>query len=414
MARDPLNFFSPFEQLPANHENQLTRGLLVLLGLSPMAHAAWLRLVAPGRQLQQLPPAAFATQRRTVREARESDEPADLVSVFLAPEEPLAGGGAVRASDRDQVLDAVIDYGGELLVVVENKVAEDHDWQARNLNITGARVRIGEEQEAVVVLWRDVLEAFVGLRERALVGGAEAGVLDDFLRYAEDHFPALGPFRTLALARGNEFRQSRRLRQILGDAVGVEAAASYYGPYVTTPGGDVIGANAYLRIRDENGIELALYPADTLTQARAFYSRPEAVEGLRQLRDRRDWHAGPNFHFGHFQRGYCWTCNHTDLDRYIEIWTGRINDERIVPREQWNAYWRWLESERIACAENRAEFDRHFTNTQRNSASPRPGLWLSRRWSFADAEDLDARGHLANEVRAALDTALAAFGEPPL
>jgi hypothetical protein len=41
MARDPLNFFSPFDELPPNHENQLTRALLVVLRLSPIARATW-------------------------------------------------------------------------------------------------------------------------------------------------------------------------------------------------------------------------------------------------------------------------------------------------------------------------------------------------------------------------------------
>jgi hypothetical protein len=52
-----------------------------------------------------------------------------------------------------------------LLVVVETKVAEDDDWQARNLNITGAKVVIAEGQEAIVLLWRDVLEALVALAD---------------------------------------------------------------------------------------------------------------------------------------------------------------------------------------------------------------------------------------------------------
>jgi len=46
MARDPLNFFSPYENLPPKHENQPTRALLVVLRLSPAAHMAWLRLGA--------------------------------------------------------------------------------------------------------------------------------------------------------------------------------------------------------------------------------------------------------------------------------------------------------------------------------------------------------------------------------
>jgi hypothetical protein len=42
VERDALNFFEPFERLPPNHENQLTRALLLVLRLSPVAHEAWL------------------------------------------------------------------------------------------------------------------------------------------------------------------------------------------------------------------------------------------------------------------------------------------------------------------------------------------------------------------------------------
>jgi hypothetical protein len=38
-------FFEPWERIPANHENQLTRALLVVLRYCPIAHQAWLSLV---------------------------------------------------------------------------------------------------------------------------------------------------------------------------------------------------------------------------------------------------------------------------------------------------------------------------------------------------------------------------------
>jgi hypothetical protein len=137
MPTDPLNFFSPFDGLPPNHENQLTRALLVLLDLSPGAHGAWLRLVAPDRDLERPPAATFATQRRALRAPSSHAERPDVVSVFLAPEEPLSGGGVVIESDRNQVLDAIIDYG-DLLVVVENKIAPAEATQALELNTAGS------------------------------------------------------------------------------------------------------------------------------------------------------------------------------------------------------------------------------------------------------------------------------------
>lgn len=412
---DALNFFMPFRRLEPNHENQLTRALLVVLRLSPMAHGVWLRLVARDRDLQSLPVATFQTQTHAVRQAGDEDEPAALVSVFLTPERPLPGDRVITESDRGQVLDAVIDYGGELLVVVENKVAEDEDRQARELNVTGARLRLADGQEIAVVLWRDVLEAFIALRERNLVAGAEAAVLDDFLLYTEDHFPDLGPFRTLGLAHGNWFRQSRRLRQLLGEALGLDAVMDGYGAYVKTAAGDAIGAKTYLRMTDDGeAAELALYPADTLSQARGFYTLSTAGSGVATLRGQSGWHVGANFHFGHMQRGFCWTTTTRDVADYVELWTGEIDSAGAVPRQDWDEYWAWLEKERIAIPQDRVEFDRHFTDTQRQTASPRPGLSLSRRWPLADAEALDAQGALHAEVREALNDALTPFGYSPI
>ena len=81
----------------------------------------------------------------------------------------------------------------------------------------------------------------------------------------------------------------------------------------------------------------------------------------------------PNFHFGHFQRGYCWTCNERDLDEYVALWVRRIAREEAVPREDWDRYWAWLEHERIACPSDREEFDRHFTAATGPTPSRDPG-----------------------------------------
>ena len=73
--------------------------------------------------------------------------------------------------------DVVIDYGGELLVVVENKIVPAEATQALKLNPKGGPVSIGGK-EIVVVIWRDLLDALIALRERRLVGGAEDALVD--------------------------------------------------------------------------------------------------------------------------------------------------------------------------------------------------------------------------------------------
>ena len=400
MAPDHLNFFQPYRSLPAGHENQLTRALLVVLRMSPMAHAAWLRLVNVELQLQrQAAPVRFDTQTRAVRRAVDSDAPADLISVYLTPERRLdQADGVITESDRGQVLDAVIDYGGELLVVIESKLTDADDWQARAVNTSGARVQLADGQQRVVVLWRELLEAFGALRERDLVTGAEAAVLDDFLTYVEEHFSDLGPFRTLGLCRGQLFRANRRLRQVLADAASDEALPDVYGPRIDLPG--EMASFAYLRADTEN-VELAVYPADTLTQAKAFYRSAVTLAAVAALAGD-DWEVVPNFHFGHMRRGFVWTSSELDVDAYLKLWQSEIADASAVTRADWPDYWAWLEEQRIAAPNDYPQFQSDFVDTGRSTATPRPGVRLSRWWTLADAERLDGGTDFTKEVRSAL------------
>ena len=405
MERDALNFFEPFERLPPNHENQLTRALLLVLRLSPIAHEAWLARTAPGRRLHELPIAVFNTQRRAVREDSGAEDQVPVISVFLAPNEPLGEDVIVKESDRLQVLDAVIEYGDDTLVmVIENKVAEASDAQARELNITGSGVVIAPGQERQVVTWPEVIGDITGIVERGLVGGAERAVLEDFLAYVEDHFTELGPYRTLRLARGNDFRTRRRLRALLGEAAARDARIDKWGPTVELPELPGTAARAYLFPVD-GGIELSVYPADTLSQAQAFYARPAAVAALLGLASDPAWKVMPNFHFGHMQGGYGWTTTHTPVERYIALWQEKIGETGAVKREEWDDYWAWLIEEQLATADDRAEFDRHFTETNRQTATPRPGLMVARHWELSRAEALDGQRKLATEIAAALQSA---------
>jgi hypothetical protein len=109
---NPLNYFEPYESLPAHHENQLTRALVVVLRVSPMAHAAWLRRVDSELALQALPAVDWRVQRRDIVPA---GTPADfdglrVISIFLSGER-ADDGSVVKASDRGQVLDAIALYG---------------------------------------------------------------------------------------------------------------------------------------------------------------------------------------------------------------------------------------------------------------------------------------------------------------
>jgi hypothetical protein len=346
------------------------------------------------------------TQRRAVRADGNADDQVPLVSIFLAPNKPLGEDAIVKESDRQQVLDGVIEYGDALVMVVENKVAEASDSQARELNITGAGVVIAPDQERHVVTWPEVIGDFTGIVERGLAGGAERAILEDFLAYVEDHFAELGPYRTLGLCAGNEFRTGRRLRALLGEAAAREARIDKWGPRVELPELPGTASRACL-FSANGGIEMSVYPGDTLSQARAFYTRPAAVARVLSLAKDPEWKVRANFHFGHMEGGYAWTTTTANVERYIRLWQERIGETEVVKREEWDVYWTWLLQEDLASPDDRTEFDRHFTATNRQSATPRPGLKIVRRWELNEAEALDGQHLLGAEIATAFQTVTA-------
>src|SRR5215831_16002723 len=147
--QDRLNFFEPWERSPANHENQLTRALLVVLRYCPIAHQAWLSLVDAAASsrliLHSLPRPTFDTQRAQILGSEhqpKTNEPIKGISVLFAADASNEVQGAVLESDRGQVLDGIIRYGDNSVIVLESKLHESaDDRQARNINFYGQPIQ---------------------------------------------------------------------------------------------------------------------------------------------------------------------------------------------------------------------------------------------------------------------------------
>ena len=72
------------------------------------------------------------------------------------------------------------------------------------------------------------------------------------------------------------------------------------------------------RYDEEGDVELAAYPADTLTQTRAFYPDAEAVARVRALAAD-DWEVHPNLHFGFRALGLAWAHGPIEGDEYLTL-----------------------------------------------------------------------------------------------
>jgi hypothetical protein len=406
-----LNFFMPYQSAAAWHENQLTRALLVVLRYSPIAHQAWLHLVWPGRSLQSLPKADFATQRKRIMSAPAEAEGDAIqgISVWLAPDAKKVE-SAMEASDREQVLDAIITYGTELVVVVENKINWcGHTEQPHRINLHGAPVKFEEQPRSVQ--WQDVLATFSDLVERDLVTGAERFLIGDFLDLVEEYFPDIGPYSTLGRCGNHRFRLDRRLDAIQGLAVGTSGGKDH--GWRNIAGSEKIFMAWLGLASDASAVSLKMYPADTLGQSRAFYGDSASVDAVLALRSE-GWNVEPNFHWGFMAGGYAWTKSPTTVEDYCKYWIDRIADTRELVRSDWDAYWAKLETDRIVEASAKGAFDREFTASRRPKAHPRPGLFCEYKWPLPDAIRQDDRASLNEDVRYRVNQVLIALRAPPV
>lgn len=153
-------------------------------------------------------------------------------------------------------------------------------------------------------------------------------------------------------------------------------------------------------------LDLHLYPADTLSQARALYADPARVERLLTLRND-GWALAPNFHFGFMTKGLTWTHTSLETDAYVAYWVERIAVLGIYRRDDWLHDIELLRRDGILDADDAEQFERDFTNTDRNHATPRPGLRLARQWDITDA----LQPSFPEDLRAKLRHALGALGE---
>ncbi|OOG51245.1 hypothetical protein [Rhodanobacter sp. C01] len=403
-----LNLFVPYENAGASHENQLTRALLVVLRYSPLAHAAWLRLVAPEVNLYDLSKADFATQRQHVLSPGTEVPLGDAVpgiSVWLAPDAAEVT-ARMAPSDRQQILDGIVTYGNDLVIVIENKIS----WgattdQPHQINLHGSPVEFREK--VCSISWQRLLGVLADLAEHDLVSGAERLLIGDFLNFVEERFPRIGPYATLVQCGDNVFRLERRLDTVQGQVVGTEVGKGLGWR-------DIAGCRkifmAWLGLSEDSAdVSLRMYPADTLGQSREFYGDPKSVSAVLALRSQ-EWSVKPNFHWGFMAGGYAWMNTPLPVEDYCTYWMREVGSARELGRPEWESYWARLESARIVEATAKEAFDQEFTRSQRQKVSPRPGLYCEYRWPLREARRLDVNGKLVETIRTGVNQMLAALG----
>ncbi len=419
-----LSIFRPYDR-DAKHEDQLTRAALIVMKLVPLAHEAFLGL-SRSQRLSELPRPRFDMQtEKLVPLGTETEDPkiAELVSVFLGPHENLMGGSQDLnlASERRARYDGVIQYGMDLLIVIESKLyADASEQQALDINTKGLAHK---KKRWIPIRWQELLDRWWNLMERGVLGPAESEVLNDFFENAEENFGDLLPYTDLERCGDNPRRRLRRLQAILEKATGLSAEVSnlYGHAGVKFPTDQVIAFDRVSLYIEGDNIVISAWPAELAPQYKRVYSDPKKVEALIALTEDPSWRVQGNLHLAYWrssgpQRWY--PARRLPGKVYVHQWIEDFRDHRArrLPREQLHdqAFRNWLIERGYATDSEMESLDEWEKHLPMDKFDVRPSIQVTRSWQFADAIARDTTDQFTIEVHDAINQILAALDEPEL
>lgn len=427
-----LSIFRPYSGHPY-HEDQLTRAVLIVMKLVPETHDALLGLIGK-RTLAGLPHPRFDLQTETLVPPGADSGKTDvkkLVSVFLTPDDGVDGLTEVNASDRRARYDGVIQYGSELLLVLESKLFSGvSSKQALEINPKGARWK---SSKPVHIQWHELLDRWWDISESPAIDDTKAEVIREFFDYAETYFGELLPFTDLSRCKNNERRRLRRLRSLMQDATGLSSVVTHggtdpltdriYPPGITVklPKTHITAADRVGMWIEDDAVHVGMWLGELSDQYRFLYRSPKKVESLIRLADQPNWQLNANFHIGYrfsraSQRWY--PERHLSGIDYVQQWVNDVDHyagQRDRKQIQSKSFQDWLTKRRYA---KKKDLDRLSQWLKQKSLGikfhVRPSVQIVRTWELKQAVKLDVHGKFGQQVKQAVDQILTALGEPTL
>jgi len=417
-----LNYFSPYQSKGAWHEDQLTRAFLVVVRMVPLALAALLDLIRDEQVIRgsesPIPSSTELLTNEVEMQTQKNSIPQTtgrLVSVMMTDEEWKPEQDVV-ASDRGARYDGILSFDPRWIIVIENKPSSQNIWEEQvHPNLPeGHDIEI--DPLAIVLRWRKVVERLTALVSANVLHGAERIIVDDFLQFVDEEFPYLNPYDTFGQCKTLALLLKRRCRTIL------ESVAPGRVQWQPKWGTSYILLNQPSPVKmcglfpepdgDEvQKVQLAIYPGDTMAQARAFFAhfRSYGVDRLVALRNR-GWRIRPNFHFGFIRRGFGHGVNtRLSLEEYIRYWTEHPIEQVSLTEGTFASVLHEFVNTGMLDESDIGKVVAGLPPTARNF-NVIPGIEMLFDWSLGQAVEIDRRDGMVEEFKRTANEALAACG----
>lgn len=415
-----LDYFEPYLSKKPWHEDQLTRTFLVVLRLVPLAHTAFLDMVreyqsTKGRQ--QIPPLSGISANLVSMETqveKVSQTSGTLVSIVMT-DEHWTPARAVQPSQRGARYDGVICYEPDWILVIENKPSSSNIWEEQlSPNLAEGSEIVVDPVPPVVLVWNEVIERLSSLLQRKLMQGTEALLVDDFLRFIDQHFTYLNPYTSLAICKNDEYLLQRRCLALI-EEIAPHRVEHHRGwkDYIKLLSGPVREIVLYPKMDKAREWKIVLLMAvgDTLRQAREFFDHVDRDAFLALQSN--GWGVEPNMHFSFMATNLVWATTELALEEYFDFWHSKKREIDQIKRGSagFDADFQELLSLRLISQPDLAALTEKFTSTKRNSINICPGFEVSFAWEKKQAEQLDSEGRFTETVRSRITEVLPTWGQ---
>jgi len=419
-----LNYFSPYQSKGAWHEDQLTRAFLVVVRMVPLALAGLLDLirdqqVVRGSELKLPASTELLTNSVEIETQKNSISQITgrLISVVMTDEEWKPEQDVV-ASDRAARYDGILSFDPLWIIVIENKPSSQDIWEEQVHPNLPENHAIEIDRVAIVLQWHNLIERLTALVAANVLHGVERMIVDDFLLFVDEQFSYLNPYDTFGKCKNSPLLK-RRCRSILEAAapgrVNWHAGWKTYSILLNQPA--PVKMCGLYPDNDGTRIEAAIYPGDTMSQARALFShlRQQGVDGLLALRDR-GWDIAPNFHFGFIRSGFGHGVKtRLSLEEYIHYWmehSAEIEQVSLVAQTFEMALQKFVSSGMMGQGDVGKVVAALPAPTAQNF-NVIPGIEMLFSWPLSRAVEIDSRGGMVEEFKRTVNEALIVCGCEP-
>jgi len=426
-----LNYFNPYKSKGAWHEDQLTRAFLVVVKMVPLALSAFLDLIrdrqTTAKSERPLPSLSdLLIQDVTIHTQRTSvpQTTGRLVSVLMT-DEHWTTENKVQESTRDARYDGVLCFDPDWIIVIENKPLHQNIWADQlNPSLLPEGHEIVIDPEPVALRWGDVVNRLTALLDVNWLGSTERQLVSDFLEFLDEQFDYLNPYDTFGRCKDSMSLLHKRCETIL-DAI-APGQVKWQGGWSThyfelrsaRQRSEVPVKRCALcpkQAGEDMSIELAMWPGDTMNQARSFYKylSEHGATPFLNLKNQ-GWIVKTNFHFGFIQKGFGHGVRTTlAVEDYLRYWEGNPRSiEQLVPDEHgFETSLRKLVADGLIGESDVPAVLAKAVALGATNLNVIPGFEVIYRWSLADAVAIDKKNDgMVEEVRRKTNEAIATWG----